>query len=44
VVEVGPWRMEITGVDDRAITEVRVSRTSDQPSNDGADATDPIRN
>jgi putative hemolysin len=26
VVEVGPWRMTITGVDDRAITEVRISR------------------
>jgi putative hemolysin len=26
IVIVGPWRMEITAVDDRAITEVRVSR------------------
>lgn len=26
VVDVGPWRMTITGVDDRAITEVRLSR------------------
>jgi len=25
VVDVGPWRMTITGVDDRAITEVRIS-------------------
>lgn len=28
VVEAGPWRMTITGVDDRAITEVRVSRAT----------------
>jgi putative hemolysin len=26
VVEVGPWRMEVTGVDDRAISEVRITR------------------
>jgi putative hemolysin len=26
IVVVGPWRMEITAVDDRAITEVRISR------------------
>jgi putative hemolysin len=44
VVEVGPWRMTITGVDDRAITEVRVSRAADQPSPDAADDSDPIRN
>jgi putative hemolysin len=39
VVVVGPWRMEITGVDDRAITEVRLSRTGQPstlvPSHDG---------
>jgi putative hemolysin len=29
VVDVGGWRMTITGVDDRAITEVRVSRPPD---------------
>jgi putative hemolysin len=26
VVDVGPWRMTVTGVDDRAISEVRVAR------------------
>jgi len=36
VVVVGPWRMTITGVDDRAITEVRIDRvppaSSEPPS------------
>ena len=41
VVEVGPWRMTITGVDDRAITEVRVSRATSKPApGTGTDAED----
>jgi putative hemolysin len=39
-VEVGPWRMTITGVDDRAITEVRISRRSageDRPAPEQAE-------
>jgi putative hemolysin len=41
IVVVGPWRMEITGVDDRAITEVRLSRVSGKSggSADGAAGT-----
>jgi putative hemolysin len=39
VVDVGPWRMTITGVDDRAITEVRISRAREDrtPAPDTAD-------
>ncbi|HEY8547388.1 MAG TPA: transporter associated domain-containing protein, partial [Acidimicrobiales bacterium] len=47
VVDVGPWRMTITGVDDRAITEVRVTRapttpkaSGDERSTDGRDSAD----
>jgi putative hemolysin len=38
IVVVGPWRMEITAVDDRAISEVRISRISGKGANlpDGA--------
>jgi putative hemolysin len=43
VVVVGPWRMEITAVDDRAITEVRVARVgksaSGSSSGDTAEST-----
>jgi putative hemolysin len=38
VVVVGPWRMEITAVDDRAITEVRVGRVTNKSSGTSADA------
>ena len=37
VVVVGPWRMEITGVDDRAITEVRISRVNSKAGGPGGD-------
>jgi len=39
IVEVGPWRMTITGVDDRAITEVRVSRKADATTPDPDETT-----
>jgi putative hemolysin len=32
IVDVGPWRMKVTGVDDRAITEVSITRIgADEP-------------
>jgi magnesium and cobalt exporter, CNNM family len=34
-VETGPWRMTITGVDDRAITQVRVARLRGGKEGDG---------
>jgi putative hemolysin len=40
VVEVGPWHMTITGVDDRAITEVRVSKASTKPNSSNSNSTD----
>ena len=40
VVDVPPWRMTITAVDDRAITEVRISRSTSKNNNPSSTTTD----